>query len=224
MPPLVLRNQQLRFDPHRLVPVFFMLLLALSTTTRHLRCVNSFTLQHQRTVSFVSRHYGTSNSFATLPIRTTRNINPRSCSASPEIAFEQSMNTNPIGDTKTTATSNSTNTLDRPSTTNNTSSSTSHHANHNNNNNTHIVPLHRVEGIFAVYKPIDWTSNDVVSYLRGILERDARERGAKHAKVGSRGRSNKLETVKVGHGGTLDPLATGVLVIGVGSGTKQMSR
>jgi tRNA U55 pseudouridine synthase TruB len=134
------------------------------------------------------------------------------------------MNTNPIGDTKTTATSNSTNTLDRPSTTNNTSSSTSHHANHNNNNNTHIVPLHRVEGIFAVYKPIDWTSNDVVSYLRGILERDARERGAKHAKVGSRGRSNKLETVKVGHGGTLDPLATGVLVIGVGSGTKQMSR
>ena len=30
--------------------------------------------------------------------------------------------------------------------------------------------------------------------------------------------------VKVGHGGTLDPLATGVLVIGVGKGTKQLQR
>jgi tRNA pseudouridine55 synthase len=30
------------------------------------------------------------------------------------------------------------------------------------------------------------------------------------------------EDVKIGHGGTLDPLATGVLVVGVGKGTKQM--
>ena len=30
--------------------------------------------------------------------------------------------------------------------------------------------------------------------------------------------------MKVGHGGTLDPLATGVLVVGVGAGTKQLQQ
>ena len=33
---------------------------------------------------------------------------------------------------------------------------------------------------------------------------------------------DEVEVIKVGHGGTLDPLATGVLVIGVGKGTKEM--
>jgi hypothetical protein len=91
---------------------------------------------------------------------------------------------------------------------------------------TEQIPLHRSEGIFAVYKPLDWTSNDVVSYIRGILERDARNRGAKPDKIGGnrrrRNRSRSKNTIKVGHGGTLDPLATGVLVIGVGKGTKEM--
>mmetsp|Transcript_16076 Transcript_16076/g.25021 ORF Transcript_16076/g.25021 Transcript_16076/m.25021 type:complete len:338 (+) Transcript_16076:71-1084(+) len=82
------------------------------------------------------------------------------------------------------------------------------------------VPLLRSQGIFAVEKPLDWTSQDVVSYIRGILERDARQRGAKPVRVGSR--RNKSRIIKVGHGGTLDPLATGVLVIGVGKGTKEM--
>ena len=89
------------------------------------------------------------------------------------------------------------------------------------------VPLHRSEGIFAVYKPLDWTSNDVVSYIRGMLSRDARERGANPGRVGGsrRKRSRKSKnTIKVGHGGTLDPLATGVLVVGVGRGTKELQR
>jgi hypothetical protein len=80
-------------------------------------------------------------------------------------------------------------------------------------------PLCRSEGLFSVAKPLDWTSSNVVSYLRGILERDARERGADVAKIG---RKMKSKQIKVGHGGTLDPLATGVLVIGVGKGTKQL--
>lgn len=85
------------------------------------------------------------------------------------------------------------------------------------------IPLYRDQGLFAVYKPLEWTSSDVVSYIRGILERDARHRGAKPLKVGSRqAKRNKNRVVKVGHGGTLDPLATGVLVIGVGSGTKEL--
>jgi tRNA pseudouridine55 synthase len=84
------------------------------------------------------------------------------------------------------------------------------------------VPLYRFEGLFAVNKPLEWTSQDVVSYIRGILERDARNRGAKPAKLTDR--RNKNRAVRVGHGGTLDPLATGVLVIGVGKGTKELQR
>lgn len=81
------------------------------------------------------------------------------------------------------------------------------------------VPLYLSEGIFAVNKPLEWSSNDVVSYIRGILERDARNRGAEVRKPRRRA---KKGVVRVGHGGTLDPMASGVLVVGVGSGTKEL--
>ena len=80
------------------------------------------------------------------------------------------------------------------------------------------IPIHLAEGLFCAYKPLTWTSQDVVSYIRGMLERDARNRGAPLAKR----RSRSKKKVKVGHGGTLDPLAEGILVIGIGSGTKAL--
>ena len=52
-------------------------------------------------------------------------------------------------------------------------------------------------GIIIIDKPQDWTSMDVCAKLRGIL----RER-------------------RVGHGGTLDPMATGVLPVFVGRATR----
>ncbi|HZG91277.1 MAG TPA: tRNA pseudouridine(55) synthase TruB [Pseudonocardia sp.] len=52
-------------------------------------------------------------------------------------------------------------------------------------------------GLVVVTKPAGLTSHDVVARLRRILR-----------------------TRKVGHAGTLDPMATGVLVCGVGRGTK----
>ncbi|MDR0858211.1 MAG: tRNA pseudouridine(55) synthase TruB [Oscillospiraceae bacterium] len=54
------------------------------------------------------------------------------------------------------------------------------------------------EGILLVDKPQTWTSHDVVAKLRGVLR-----------------------TKRIGHAGTLDPLATGVLVVMVGRATKQ---
>lgn len=57
-------------------------------------------------------------------------------------------------------------------------------------------------GIFAVYKPRGMTSHDVVNLVR-------RKTGVK----------------RVGHGGTLDPLAEGVLVIAVGrENTKKLDK
>ena len=52
-------------------------------------------------------------------------------------------------------------------------------------------------GILIIDKPADWTSMDVCAKLRGILK----ER-------------------RIGHGGTLDPMATGVLPVFVGRATR----
>ena len=54
--------------------------------------------------------------------------------------------------------------------------------------------------IINIDKPVDWTSFDVVKKIRNVT---------KHKKVG--------------HGGTLDPFATGVLIIGTEKDTKQLS-
>ena len=55
-------------------------------------------------------------------------------------------------------------------------------------------------GILLIDKPQGWTSSDVVAKLRGILH----ER-------------------RIGHSGTLDPLATGLLVIFIGRATRAVS-
>lgn len=59
--------------------------------------------------------------------------------------------------------------------------------------------------ILNVYKEKNWTSFDVVAKIRGIL-RSVREDGKK---------------VKVGHAGTLDPLAYGVLIVLTDGDTKK---
>jgi tRNA pseudouridine55 synthase len=69
-----------------------------------------------------------------------------------------------------------------------------------------IVP----SGLLAVHKPKNWSSSDVVAKVRWILSEGARVELRKIRKP----------KIKVGHGGTLDPLAEGVLVLGVGEGTK----
>ena len=80
--------------------------------------------------------------------------------------------------------------------------------------------LYLEEGLFAVDKPLGWTSQDVVGKIRYVLETDARDVRHVHD-----GRTKKRRPwMKVGHGGTLDPLATGVLVVGVGAGTKQLQQ
>lgn len=59
------------------------------------------------------------------------------------------------------------------------------------------------KGIIAINKPENWTSFDVVNKIKHILRH-------KYGK----------QAPKVGHLGTLDPMATGVLLVTVGSATK----
>ena len=81
-------------------------------------------------------------------------------------------------------------------------------------------PLYVEEGIFVVYKPYNWTSQDVVSNIKFKIMNDAKRRGLKDTR-----KRKKKPWIKIGHGGTLDPLATGILVIGVGNnGTKQLQQ
>jgi tRNA pseudouridine55 synthase len=69
-----------------------------------------------------------------------------------------------------------------------------------------IVP----SGLLALYKPPGFTSNDALGKLKRVLYQVIREQTGEKPKL------------KVGHGGTLDPLAEGVLVVGIGKGTKQL--
>jgi tRNA pseudouridine55 synthase len=55
-------------------------------------------------------------------------------------------------------------------------------------------------GLVLIDKPTNWTSHDVVAKVR-----------------------KAVGTKKVGHAGTLDPLATGLLVLGIESGTKLLT-
>ena len=86
----------------------------------------------------------------------------------------------------------------------------------------------------AVHKPQNVSSADVIRKLqshfkpstlfRPWLETEARARKSEREnKYTRKRRHNKNLDVKIGHGGTLDPLATGVLVTAVGKGTKQLN-
>jgi tRNA pseudouridine55 synthase len=70
-----------------------------------------------------------------------------------------------------------------------------------------VAPL-SISGLVAVYKPPDWTSADVTNKWKDIL---------------GKGLNMRKKDVKVGHGGTLDPIAEGILVLGIADGTKQLT-
>ena len=59
----------------------------------------------------------------------------------------------------------------------------------------------QIDGILVVDKPSDWTSHDVVAKVR-----------------------NSFKLNKVGHAGTLDPIATGVLILLSGKATKSSNK
>ena len=60
--------------------------------------------------------------------------------------------------------------------------------------------------VLLIYKEINWTSFDVVKKIKNLLKEKF-----------------SFKKIKVGHAGTLDPLATGLLVICTGKSTKMIS-
>ena len=64
--------------------------------------------------------------------------------------------------------------------------------------------------IIVVDKPLGWSSFHVVKKLRGALTSRLRKAG--------------VRKLKVGHAGTLDPLASGVMIVCTGKATKEIER
>lgn len=76
----------------------------------------------------------------------------------------------------------------------------------NQQDNKERIPSIYEEGkVLLVDKPLEWTSFDVVNFLRIRL-----------CKI------SNIKKLKVGHAGTLDPLATGLLIICTGKFTKKI--
>lgn len=74
-----------------------------------------------------------------------------------------------------------------------------------------------LNSIFGVKKPAGESSAQIVAVVKNAIL-NALSQGSLPAKEFRALKSN----LKVGHGGTLDPIATGVLVIGVGNGCKRL--
>ncbi|KAK7456185.1 TruB family pseudouridylate synthase [Colletotrichum acutatum] len=85
----------------------------------------------------------------------------------------------------------------------------------------------------AINKPYGMSSAQVIrdcqqqmnpsAMFKPLIERDLAAKMQESKQEWKRRRAVKKDSrVKMGHGGTLDPLATGVLILGVGSGTKSL--
>jgi tRNA pseudouridine55 synthase len=70
------------------------------------------------------------------------------------------------------------------------------------------TPPASTDGILLIDKPAGITSHDVVAAVRRSIA----------------GRGGGARGVKVGHAGTLDPFATGLLIVLVGRATKAQSQ
>ncbi|XP_044295501.1 probable tRNA pseudouridine synthase 1 isoform X3 [Varanus komodoensis] len=82
-------------------------------------------------------------------------------------------------------------------------------------NSAAAAKLRSCNGLFAVYKPKGPTSSDVLNRLKGKLFAEAG--------IVEPTRRKRKQALKFGHGGILDSNATGVLVVGIGKGTRMLS-
>ncbi|KAM6896913.1 pseudouridylate synthase TRUB1 [Xenentodon cancila] len=79
-----------------------------------------------------------------------------------------------------------------------------------------VSRLQALHGLLAVYKKPGPTSAEVLNTLKETLLKEA-------GLQTSNPRKRRQQGLKMGHGGTLDSAASGVLVVGIGNGTKMLS-
>ena len=89
-----------------------------------------------------------------------------------------------------------------------------------------------IEGVFAINKPASISSAEVIRRVQHSfnpsklfapwIDEERIRRNHENDRHNRNKKKNKRIDVKIGHGGTLDPMATGVLILGVGKGTKHL--
>ncbi|KAI8952257.1 trub family pseudouridylate synthase-containing protein [Xylaria longipes] len=90
-----------------------------------------------------------------------------------------------------------------------------------------------LDGVFGINKPIGMSSAQVIrdcqhhfnpsALFKPMIDQETASRSREsNNRRKRRGYGKNDIRVKMGHGGTLDPLATGVLILGVGKGTKSL--
>ncbi|KAI1098330.1 trub family pseudouridylate synthase-containing protein [Jackrogersella minutella] len=90
-----------------------------------------------------------------------------------------------------------------------------------------------LDGVFGINKPVGMSSAQLIrdcqhhfnpsACFKPMIEQEKANRDQESHTKNKRRRFGKNDLrVKMGHGGTLDPLATGVLILGVGKGTKAL--
>ncbi|KAE8845106.1 hypothetical protein PTNB85_03371 [Pyrenophora teres f. teres] len=80
-----------------------------------------------------------------------------------------------------------------------------------------------LEGVFAVAKPAHVSSADVLLKLQATFASSATFAPLLRTQPKRTSKSSD-QVFRLGHGGTLDPLAAGVLIVGIGRGTKSLSQ
>lgn len=78
-----------------------------------------------------------------------------------------------------------------------------------------------MDGILLIDKPAGWTSHDVVAKVRSLLRQELRSKNYELSKPHNSKFITHNSIPKVGHTGTLDPFATGLLILVLGSYTKK---
>ncbi|KAI1765969.1 trub family pseudouridylate synthase-containing protein [Hypoxylon sp. FL1150] len=90
-----------------------------------------------------------------------------------------------------------------------------------------------LDGVFGINKPMGMSSAQVIrdcqhhfnssAFFKPMIDQEKANRSQEsNNRKKRRGFGKNDIRVKMGHGGTLDPLATGVLILGVGKGTKTL--
>ncbi|KAI1390974.1 trub family pseudouridylate synthase-containing protein [Hypoxylon trugodes] len=90
-----------------------------------------------------------------------------------------------------------------------------------------------LDGVFGINKPMGMSSAQVIrdcqhhfnpsTFFKPMIDQETANRSLEsNTRRRRRGFGKNDIRVKMGHGGTLDPLATGVLILGVGKGTKAL--
>lgn len=81
----------------------------------------------------------------------------------------------------------------------------------------------RTGEVILIHKPLTWTSFQVVNKMKWLIKKNQESR-SKNQEADNSNIQDQTSKIKIGHAGTLDPLATGLLIVCTGKQTKNIEQ